>query len=392
MAFWNERMQAELRTQLEKTEIVSQAKNIIFFLGDGTSISTLTAARYLKGLRTGNFEHEVMAYEKFPYSTLIKTYSEKWTLVALWHCYGPESLMPRPWYYAHTAEVCGWHHQVIMGGGRQKLTPKHVDDPEGGDGGKRDDDKNLIETWINQKNLLGNASYVWHRNDLLAVDTTNTEYLMGLFDWGHMGFKVDNDVSNPSLREMTKTAIEILQKDTNGYFLFVEGGNIDLAHHLNEYRSALEEAVEFEAAIEQAVSMTDPQETLILVTADHSQPIVMNGYQERGSDVLDLGDYSDVDGLPFTTLMYTNGPGYRGEVSGLRPDPSKEDYRDPHYPGAATVPMIESNHAGEEVILYALGPHAHLFTGIHENAFIPHALRYAACVGEGLHYCSSLEV
>ncbi|XP_053654817.2 alkaline phosphatase [Cherax quadricarinatus] len=475
MAFWNERMQAELRTQLEKTEIVSQAKNIIFFLGDGTSISTLTAARYLKGLRTGNFEHEVMAYEKFPYSTLIKTYSadkmvtdsaasataylsgvkgNQQTIgvdvnVQLADCdamnipqFHTHSILRNfqdagrstgivtvtrvthaspAGTYAHTAErhwesdddinddggdpdLCddiaeqlvlgdtGSKIKVIMGGGRQKLTPKHVDDPEGGDGGKRDDDKNLIETWINQKKLLGNASYVWHRNDLLAVDTTNTEYLMGLFDWGHMGFKVDNDVSNPSLREMTKTAIEILQKDTNGYFLFVEGGNIDLAHHLNEYRSALEEAVEFEAAIEQAVSMTDPQETLILVTADHSQPIVMNGYQERGSDVLDLGDYSDVDGLPFTTLMYTNGPGYRGEVSGLRPDPSKEDYRDPHYPGAATVPMIESNHAGEEVILYALGPHAHLFTGIHENAFIPHALRYAACVGEGLHYCSSLEV
>ena len=65
-------MQQELREQLAKTPLVKQAKNIIFFLGDGTSISTLTAARLLKGYRTGNFEHEQMAYEKFPYSTLIK--------------------------------------------------------------------------------------------------------------------------------------------------------------------------------------------------------------------------------------------------------------------------------------------------------------------------------
>lgn len=47
-----------------------------------------------------------------------------------------------------------------------------------------------------------------------------------------------------------------------------------------------------------------------------------------------------------------------------------------HYVSAATVPMIESNHNGEDVILYARGPHAHLFTGIHENAYIPHAIRW----------------
>lgn len=65
-------MQQELTDQLAKTPIVKQAKNIVFFLGDGTSITTLTAARLHKGYQTGNFEHEVMAYEEFPYSTLIK--------------------------------------------------------------------------------------------------------------------------------------------------------------------------------------------------------------------------------------------------------------------------------------------------------------------------------
>lgn len=39
-----------------------------------------------------------------------------------------------------------------------------------------------------------------------------------------------------------------------------------------------------------------------------------------------LADYSDVDGMPYTTLLYTNGPGYRGEVDGVRPDPTLEDY------------------------------------------------------------------
>ncbi|XP_047483489.1 alkaline phosphatase-like [Penaeus chinensis] len=470
MDYWNQQMQAELQDQLAKSPIVKQAKNIIFFLGDGTSISTLTAARLLKGHSTGNGEHEVMAYERFPYSSLIKTYSADKIVTdsaasATAYLTGAKGnqatigvdanvllsdcdAMNNPSYhtssvlknfqdagkstgivtvtrvthaspagnYAHTAErhwendddindingdpekcddiaeqlvygPTGSKIKVILGGGRKKLTPKGVDDPEGGDGGRRDDGKNLIQSWIDQKQVLGNASYVWHRNDLLQVDTANTDYLMGLFDWSHMAFAIDQDTSNPSLEEMTRAAIEVLQRDDNGFFLFVEGGNIDKAHHLNEHRSALEEALEFEKAIALADSMTNPEETLIIVTADHSQPLVINGYPERGTDVLGLGDFSDVDGLPFTTLMYTNGPGYRGEPQGERPDPSTENYNDPHYMGAATVPMIESHHAGEEVILYARGPHAHLFTGIHENAYIPHALRYAACVGDGLQFC-----
>ncbi|KAK7068249.1 hypothetical protein SK128_016214 [Halocaridina rubra] len=74
-SYWNQAMQAELTAQLQKAPIVQQAKNIIFFIGDGTSISTLSAARLLKGRQTGQFEHQVMTYETFPYSTLIKTYS-----------------------------------------------------------------------------------------------------------------------------------------------------------------------------------------------------------------------------------------------------------------------------------------------------------------------------
>lgn len=74
-SYWNTAMQGELAEQLAKAPIVKQAKNVIIFIGDGTSITTLTAARLLKGYRTGLFEHQEMAYEKFPYSTLIKVRS-----------------------------------------------------------------------------------------------------------------------------------------------------------------------------------------------------------------------------------------------------------------------------------------------------------------------------
>ncbi|CAL4062131.1 unnamed protein product [Meganyctiphanes norvegica] len=473
-SYWTPRMQADLAEQLAKTPIVKQAKNVIFFLGDGTSISTMVAARILKGQKTGNYEHEVMSWEKFPWSTLIKTYSNDKQVtdsaasatayltgtkgnqatigvdanVELADCdamnipqYHSHSVLKNfqdshrstgivtvtrvthaspAGNYAHTAERhwendddindedgdsencddiaeqlvfgdTGSKIKVIMGGGRKKFLPKDVEDPEGEDSGRRDDDKNLIETWLTQKQALGNANYIWHRDELLNLDTANTDYLMGLFDYSHMSYAIDDDTSNPSLGEMTKAAIEILSKDENGFFLFVEGGNIDRAHHLNEHRTALEEALEFEEAIALADAMTSVEDTLIIVTADHSQPIVINGYAPRGSDILGLGDVSDVDLLPYTTLLYTNGPGYsKKDLNGDRPDPS-DIYTDDHYPADSTIPMEESHHAGEDVVLYARGPHSHLFTGIHENTYIPHALRYAACVGDGLSFCDSYQ-
>ena len=51
---------------------MSQAKNVIFFLGDGTGIASLTGGRMLKGQRTGKYELETMAWETFPYSAIIK--------------------------------------------------------------------------------------------------------------------------------------------------------------------------------------------------------------------------------------------------------------------------------------------------------------------------------
>ena len=44
-----------------------------------------------------------------------------------------------------------------------------------------------------------------------------------MFDYSHMAYEVDDDGSNPSLDLMTQAAIEILQRDPNGFFLFVEG-------------------------------------------------------------------------------------------------------------------------------------------------------------------------
>lgn len=114
---------------------------------------------------------------------------------------------------------------------------------------------------------------------------------------------------------MTKKAIEVLSKEENGFFLFVEGGLIDHAHHRNKARLSLDETVELSEAVRQAMDMTSEDETLIVVTSDHSHVMTMSGYPERGHDILGLSGMMGSDNLPYTTLGYANGPGAKA-----RPD------------------------------------------------------------------------
>ena len=57
----------------------------------------------------------------------------------------------------------------------------------------------------------------------------------------------------------------------------VEGGRIDHAHHNSWANTALDETISLDLAIETAFNMTDPQETLIIVTADHGHTMAFAG-------------------------------------------------------------------------------------------------------------------
>ena len=63
-----------------------------------------------------------------------------------------------------------------------------------------------------------------------------------------------------------------------GFFLLVEGGRIDHAHHSNYAKHSLEETIEFSKAVQKAMSMTNETETLIVVSADHSHVMSYAGY------------------------------------------------------------------------------------------------------------------
>ena len=114
--------------------------------------------------------------------------------------------------------------------------------------------------------------------------------VFGLFSASHMTYMVDRPAASvePTLTDMTREAITRLSPDHDGYYLMVEGGRIDHGHHDGKAGYALEEAVEFARAVQWAIDNTDPAETLILVTADHSHVFTIAGYPRRGNDILGL--------------------------------------------------------------------------------------------------------
>ncbi|KAG8255883.1 hypothetical protein J6590_081381 [Homalodisca vitripennis] len=283
----------------------------------------------------------------------------------------------------------GRHINVVMGGGRRHWLPKVSRDPEEPSlEGRRLDGRNLIDDWVRDKRRRGlKAEYVWNKRQMEQLDLERVDRLLGLFSFSHMEFEADRDRTaegDPSLAEMTRTALSVLMKNPRGFFLFVESGRIDHAHHYNNPYRALEETLVLEDSLLEVLSVTDPLETLTVVTSDHSHVLTFGGLSTPlGNPILGTDTkVSDMDGLPYSTLLYGNGPGYAAP----RSIPANTTSVNSVHGSAA--PRQWATHAGEDVPVYAQGPLANrLFSGTLDQSFIPHAIAYIGCLGEHSKRC-----
>ncbi|KTF40761.1 alkaline phosphatase [Xanthomonas translucens] len=461
-----------------------KAKNVILFLGDGMSLTTVAAARILDGQRKGaSGEENQLSWEAFPATALSKTYNtdsqtpdSAGTMTSITtgvktHMGGigvssgkreacADSLGKRllTWLeladsaglntgivtttrlthatpaatYAHTpernwesdtdlpekavAEGCrdiaqqmvsahyGRGPQVMLAGGRSQFTTVEQRDPEYDDKvGLRLDGRDLIGEW-RQRHPQG--AYVWNRGQLEAAQ--NAPALLGLFEPDHMQFDHDRDhgaAGDPSLAEMTRAAIRTLSRGKDGYVLMVEGGRIDHAHHAGNAYRALDETIALSQAVRAAAEATSAEDTLIIVTADHSHTLNFVGYPQRGNPILgkvrgtsgedaNTGELAlDGNGQPYATLSYANGPGYTGAsnqqpagakqfphapssfepVKG-RPDLTHVDTERPDFMQEALVPTKAETHGGDDVGIWARGPGSDAFRGSLEENVIYHVI------------------
>ena len=93
---------------------------------------------------------------------------------------------------------------------------------------------------------------------------------------------------DPSLADMTRKATEILKKNDNGFFLMVEAGHIDKAHHDTQANKAMYDVMAFDHAIEEFMNLMgdEMEDTLIIVTADHGHTMSFGSYASRGSNIM----------------------------------------------------------------------------------------------------------
>ena len=154
------------------------------------------------------------------------------------------------------------------------------------------------------------------RDELRAVTETPVIGLLGIDE-------PTPENPKPMLAEMTAKAIELLRKDRDGFFLMVEGSDIDWAGHGNDTSASIRKTLLFDLAIKEAVEFAlRDKHTLVLVTADH-----------------------DTGGL---TVL---GGSLDGKEVG--------------------VAWITKGHSGLPVPLYAFGPGARRFMGVHDNTDVP---------------------
>lgn len=145
---------------------------------------------------------------------------------------------------------------VLMGGGKDHFVTK-------AENGKRTD-KNIIGDF-----KAANYKLVENKEQLNSL-TADNKKVLGLFGKSHVDYTIDRGPQTPSLAEMTKKSIDILSQNKDGFAMMVEGGRIDHAGHANDIHSNVEETLDFDRAIKEAIdfAMKDGN-TTVIISADH---------------------------------------------------------------------------------------------------------------------------
>ena len=292
---------------------------------------------------------------------------------------------------------------VLFGGGRTYFFPNTLKDPEyPAKSGRRADGRNLITTWTTQ---YADGSYVYNNIGFDAIDPATANHVLGLFEPSHMQYEADRNTGTtgePSLAAMSDKAIRILDKDPDGFFLHIEAGRIDHGHHAGNAYRALTDTIALSDAVEKTIAtlteLGELENTLILITADHSHVFTIGGYPMRGNNI--LGKTIDAsnpaagyalasDSKPYTTLGYYNGAGFAehqpADGAGYTPNAGRLDDltavdttdKDFHQQSAVPGCMGCETHAAEDVPVFARGPWQHLVHGTIENNQIFHIMNTA---------------
>lgn len=259
-------------------------------------------------------------------------------------------------------KINGQHKiDVMLGGGKVNLIRK---------------DRNLAKEF-----KTDGYNYVTTKEGLAA---NNNPQLLGLFAENGLTKTLDR-VKTPALSTMTNAALKQLKKNDKGFFLLIEGSQIDWAGHDNDIVNAMGELSDFEKAFEAAITFAKKDgETLVIATADHSTGGLSiakggnyNWYPEKIQAVKKTPDYMAgkiKKGSSASSILkkYVGFTLTKKEIKSVTDVRKKsittiDNAIEKIINTRSNTGWTTSGHTGDDVNIYAYGPSANAFSGHLDN-------------------------
>ncbi|MDR4929331.1 alkaline phosphatase [Peribacillus simplex] len=229
-------------------------------------------------------------------------------------------------------------------------------------------------------------SYVTDKNQMVK---DKNEQVLGLFASEGLPKMIDRPSETPSLSDMTSSAIQRLNKDKDGFFLMVEGSQVDWAGHDNDIVGAMSEMEDFEKAYKAAMEFAKKDKhTLVVATADHSTggfsigaKGIYNWYGEpikaakRTPDFMADAIVKGAD-VEKTLKQYINQNEVKltdGEIKTVTEAAKSKNVTNVDnaieaiFDNRTNTAWTTGGHTGEDVPVYAYGPYKERFAGQVDN-------------------------
>ncbi|MCY7948124.1 alkaline phosphatase [Bacillus atrophaeus] len=252
---------------------------------------------------------------------------------------------------------------VLLGGGKTYFNRK---------------DRNLTEEFKKT-----GYSYVTTKRELKK---DKNKQILGLFADGGLAKALDRDSQTPSLEDMTSSAIDRLNQNKKGFFLMVEGSQIDWAAHDNDVVGAMSEVKDFEKAYKAAIQFAKKDKhTLVIATADHTTGgFTIGANSEKNwhaKPILAAKRTPEfmakkiAEGKPakdvlsrYTDLTFT-AEEIKTVEAAAQADQNKGAYKAiiKLFNTRSNSGWTSTDHTGEEVPVYAYGPGKEKFAGLINN-------------------------
>ena len=290
-------------------KVKEKAKNIILFIGDGMSMSQITALRLSQGGPNSR-----VAVDEFPYSGKVLTHSAN-AIVTDSASSGTAfsagiktnnralgvdvngnpvenitEILDRSGFVSSVISTSEITHATpaafvahvssiylsdeisvqmsnsniknILGGGRKFFMTEE-------DGGNREDGINLIEK------VKANSKLITHKDELEDIARYGSEQVFGLFADEHLRDTntPEKHLTEPSIKEMLEFSVNrsknFIMNGCNGFFVMAEASQIDWAGHGNDYEYLMREMLDLEEGIKWALEFARKNDDTLVLSLIH---------------------------------------------------------------------------------------------------------------------------